>query len=79
MYKAYIFVFSDGVTEEIIRKYLMRKPMTIKDLLQKLHKNTGIQKEKLSETIAPILRRINPDKLKINDKLHLHIKNKKAS
>ena len=53
--------------------------MTIKDLLQKLHKNTGIQKGKLSETIAPILRRINPDKLKINDRLHLHIKNKKAS
>ena len=62
------------MVEEAVRRYLQRKPMTIKDLLQKLHKSTGLGKETLAKSITAILKKINPDKIKIQDKLHLHIK-----
>jgi len=66
---------NEGITEEAVRRYLMRKPMTIKDLVQKFKsRNAGMTKEQMTTTIAQILKRINPQKTKINDKLYLSIK-----
>ena len=53
----------------------MRKPMTTKDLVQKFKsRNAGMTKEQMTTTIAQILKRVNPQKTKINDKLYLSIK-----
>ena len=53
----------------------MRKPMTAKDLLQKFKsKNPNIQKDKLVTGIAAMLKKINPEKSKVKDKLFLFIK-----
>ena len=53
----------------------MRKPMTTKDLVQKFKsRNAGMTKEQMTTTIVQILKRINPQKTKINDKLYLSIK-----
>ena len=53
----------------------MRKPMTTIDLLQKFKsKNTGMSKELIVTTIAKILKRLNPEKSKVKDKLYLFIK-----
>ncbi len=68
-------MFSSGITEDAVRRYLMRKPMTTKDLLQKFKsKNADIPKEKLVISIGQILKKINPDKKKVNDKLYLFLK-----
>ena len=68
-------LFSSGITEDAVRRYLMRKPMTTKDLLQKFKsKNADIPKEKLVISIGQILKKINPDKKKVNDKLYLFLK-----
>lgn len=53
----------------------MRKPMTTKDLVQKFKsRNANMTKEQMTTTIAQILKRINPVKTKVNDKLYLSIK-----
>ncbi len=54
----------------------MRKPMTVSSLLQKLRKRTDVpyKKEQLAQQISTILKRLNPEKVKIQDKLFLHIK-----
>ena len=55
----------------------MRKPMTTKELLQKFKsKNTGLSKDQMVTAIAQILKRINPDKNKVQNKLYLFIKKK---
>ena len=65
----------EGITEDAVRRYLMRKPMTTIDLLQKFKsKNTGLTKEQIVTTIAKILKRLNPEKSKVKDKLYLFIK-----
>lgn len=53
----------------------MRKPMTATELLQKFKsKKTGLSSEQLVNTIAIILKRLNPEKQRIKDKLYLSIK-----
>jgi transcription initiation factor TFIIF subunit alpha len=64
---------SDGITEEAVRRYLMRKPMTCTDLLQKF-KNKVSQKGDLVHTIAQILKRLNPEKQTIKNKLYFSLK-----
>ncbi|OQR72089.1 general transcription factor IIF subunit 1-like, partial [Tropilaelaps mercedesae] len=65
----------EGINEEAVRRYLMRKPMTTTELLQKFKsKKTGLSSEQLVNTIAQILKRLNPEKQKIKDKLYLSIK-----
>lgn len=71
---AALFTASDGVTEEAVRRYLMRKPMTVKDLMIKLHKNSGIPKDQVANTVGSILKKINPEKVKTGDKLYFHLK-----
>ena len=66
---------SDGITEEAVRRYLMRKPMTAKDLLQKFKKSkTGQQSDNRVAIIADILKKLNPVKQTINDKLYFSLK-----
>lgn len=64
-----------GITEEAVRRYLMRKPMTTTELLTKFkNKKTGVSSEKLVETMTQILKRINPVKQTIQGKMYLSIK-----
>ncbi|KAK3859052.1 hypothetical protein Pcinc_030795 [Petrolisthes cinctipes] len=64
-----------GVTEEAIRRYLMRKPMTTTEILHKFKcKKTGLNSERLVLAIAQILKRINPTKQMVKGKMYLSIK-----
>ncbi|CAH2990356.1 unnamed protein product [Chilo suppressalis] len=64
-----------GVTEEAVRRYLARKPMTTTELLTKFKsKRSGVSSERLVETMTQILKRINPVKQNINGKMYLSIK-----
>jgi transcription initiation factor TFIIF subunit alpha len=64
-----------GITEEAVRRYLMRKPMTTTELLTKFkNKKTGVSSEKLVETMTQILKKINPVKQTIQGKMYLSIK-----
>ena len=64
-----------GITEEAVRRYLMRKPMTTTELLQKFKsKKTGLTSEQLVNTMTGILKRINPMKQTIKNKMYLSIK-----
>ncbi|XP_013148461.1 PREDICTED: general transcription factor IIF subunit 1 [Papilio polytes] len=63
-----------GVTEEAVRRYLARKPMTTTELLTKFKsKRTGVSSDRLVETMTQILKRINPLKQNINGKMYLSI------
>ncbi|XP_069954300.1 general transcription factor IIF subunit 1 [Cherax quadricarinatus] len=64
-----------GVTEEAIRRYLMRKPMTTTELLQKFKcKKTGLSSDQLVHAIAQILKRISLTKQMVKGKMYLSIK-----
>ncbi|CAN8010774.1 unnamed protein product [Ixodes pacificus] len=66
---------TEGITEDSVRRYLLRKPMTTTELLQKFKsKKTGMSSDKLVNTIAQILKRLNPEKQTIKGKLYLSIK-----
>ncbi|XP_012947013.1 general transcription factor IIF subunit 1 [Aplysia californica] len=66
---------SDGISEDAIRRYLMRKPMTTKDLLQKFKsKKLNMTNERITTVIVQLLKKINPDKKTINKKLYLSLK-----
>ena len=55
--------------ETLVRQYLIRKPMTSKELLKKLTKK-GIKVDNLGE----IIKKLNPEKTKVNGNLMLHLK-----
>lgn len=64
-----------GITEEAVRRYLARKPMTTTELLQKFKsKKVGLSSDQLVPVIAQILKRINPTKQKFKGKMYLSIK-----
>ena len=61
--------------EDAVRRYLMRKPMTTIDLLQKFRsKKTGLSNDKLVHTLGQILKRLNPEKQTMKEKMYLFIK-----
>ena len=65
----------DGITEEAIRRYLQRKPMTVKHLLVKFaSKKLNLSNEVMTQTIVRHLKHINPDRQMINNKMHLSLK-----
>ena len=64
----------DVVTEEAVRRYLSRKPMTTKDLLKKFKGKTSMDGEQLVTALGEILRKINPDRAKVRDQVLLSIK-----
>ncbi|KAJ1525136.1 hypothetical protein ONE63_009972 [Megalurothrips usitatus] len=64
-----------GITEDAVRRYLMRKPMTTTELLQKFKsKKTGLSSEQLVNIMTNILKKINPVKQTIKGKMYLSIK-----
>ncbi len=53
--------------------------MTTKDLLQKLvSKNSNVQRDKLVAVLGSMLKKLNPEKRMIKDKLHLFMKEDKT-
>ncbi|KAF2895601.1 hypothetical protein ILUMI_10578, partial [Ignelater luminosus] len=64
-----------GITEDAVRKYLMRKPMTTTELLQKFKsKKTGLSSEQLVNIMTQILKKINPIKQTLKGKMYLSLK-----
>ncbi|XP_068605919.1 general transcription factor IIF subunit 1 [Brachionichthys hirsutus] len=62
------------LTEEAVRRYLIRKPMTTKDLLKKFQtKRTGLSSEQTVNVLAQILKRLNPERKSVNDKMHFYL------
>lgn len=71
----------ERIIEDLIRKYLSRKPMTLKSLLtdirSKLKRMQGFSTEMdtdLINTIAAIIKRLNPDKQKVNDVIYVSLR-----
>uniref|UniRef100_A0A0A9W041 Transcription initiation factor IIF subunit alpha n=2 Tax=Lygus hesperus TaxID=30085 RepID=A0A0A9W041_LYGHE len=65
----------NGITEEAVRRYLMRKPMTATELLQKFKgRKTGLSSDQLVNVMTQILKKINPVKQTIKNKMYLSIK-----
>ncbi|KAF0307526.1 General transcription factor IIF subunit 1 [Amphibalanus amphitrite] len=63
-----------GITEEAVRRYLTRRPMTTTELLQKFKsKKVGLSSDQLVPVIAQILKKINPNKQTIKGKMYLSI------
>ena len=76
----YLAISSDSNLNTVIdtvRRYLLRKPMTSKDIIQKLNSKVPIPKDKMVTLIAQALKRLNPQKKKIKDKLYLYLENSK--
>ncbi|XP_062568567.1 general transcription factor IIF subunit 1-like [Saccostrea cucullata] len=66
---------SAGITEEAIRRYLMRKPMTAKELLKKFKsKKVNMSKEEMTSTLTKYLKKIQPEKNIINKKMYFSLK-----
>lgn len=67
---------SFGSTEEAVRRYLMRKPMTTTELLKKIQnkKSAGMSRDDLVEMMTAILKRINPSRQRIQGKMYLSLK-----
>ncbi|KAK5649441.1 hypothetical protein RI129_000470 [Pyrocoelia pectoralis] len=64
-----------GITEDAVRKYLMRKPMTTTELLQKFKsKKTGLSSDQLVNIMTQILKKINPIKQTLKGKMYLSLK-----
>uniref|UniRef100_A0A4W4EUF8 Transcription initiation factor IIF subunit alpha n=1 Tax=Electrophorus electricus TaxID=8005 RepID=A0A4W4EUF8_ELEEL len=62
------------LTEEAVKRYLIRKPMTTKDLLKKFQtKRTGLSSEQTVNVLAQILKKLNPERKNINDKMHFYL------
>ncbi|KAM9223232.1 general transcription factor IIF subunit 1 isoform 2-T2 [Leptosomus discolor] len=63
------------LTEEAVRRYLTRKPTTTKDLLKKFQtKRTGLSSDATVTVLAQILKRLNPERKVIGDKMHFFLK-----
>jgi len=66
---------NETISEEAVRRYLKRRPMTTTDLLKKFRsKKTGIQNAQLVQLLANILKKINPTKKKVKDVTYLSLK-----
>lgn len=65
---------SEGLSEEAVRRYLTRRPMTVRDLIKKFKKSWSGTKQDLMNSIVNILKKINPDKQTIRGELHLSLK-----
>uniref|UniRef100_T1IMU2 Transcription initiation factor IIF subunit alpha n=1 Tax=Strigamia maritima TaxID=126957 RepID=T1IMU2_STRMM len=59
--------------EDMVRRYLMRKPMTTTELLKKL-RITNLPREQLVKTVAQVLKQIKPEQQTIQGKMFLSLK-----
>lgn len=65
----------DGITEEAIRRYLSRKPMTASELLHKFKsKKTKLSSDQLVTKIADVLKKMDLVKRNIKGKMYLSLK-----
>lgn len=66
---------NEAISEEAVRRYLKRRPMTTIDLLKKFRsKKTGLQNAQLVQLLAHILKKINPHKQKVKGVTYLSLK-----
>jgi len=66
---------NEAISEDAVRRYLKRRPMTTTDLLKKFRsKKTGIQNAQLVQLLANILKKINPHKQKTKGVTYLSLK-----
>jgi len=66
---------NEAISEESVRRYLKRRPMTTTDLLKKFRsKKTGILNAQLVHLLANILKKINPHKQKVKGVTYLSLK-----
>jgi len=71
---------AEGITEEAVRRYLLRKPMTVTELLHKFKsKKTKISSQDMVNVIASILKKVNPNKRNQNQKMYLSLSPTKQS
>ncbi|XP_041719878.1 general transcription factor IIF subunit 1-like [Coregonus clupeaformis] len=62
------------LTEEAVSRYLIQKPMTTKDLLNKFQtKRTGLSSKQTVNVLAQILKRLNPERKNVNNKMHFYL------
>lgn len=62
-----------------MRRYLLRKPMTVTELLQKFKsKKTKVPSQDMVNVIAHLLKKINPVKKTQNQKMYLYLYNNKS-
>jgi len=62
------------ITEEAVRRYLNRRPMTTTDLLKKFKsKKSGANANELVQHLANVLKKINPHKQKSQGKVYLSL------
>ena len=63
------------ITEEAVRRYLKRRPMTTTDLLKKFKsKKSGANSQELVKHLADLLKKINPQKQKTQGTVYLSLK-----
>lgn len=66
--------FRDGLTEENVKRYLLRKPMSPKDLARVFKsKKLPMSKEEIVLKIAEILKKLKTTQQKINGVVHFSI------
>jgi len=63
-----------GITEELVRRYLSRKPITTTQLVSKFKNRSNLSSEQLVSIIALLLKKINPEKKMIKNKMYLSLK-----
>lgn len=63
-----------GITEEAVRRYLSRKPITTTQLVTKFKTKSNLSSEQLVSIIALLLKKINPEKKMIKNKMYLSLK-----
>lgn len=71
LYTALLIFRTEGLTEDSVKRYLLRKPMSSKDLFKCFKsKKLGLTNEELVESIAKILQKLNTTRTKINGVFH---------
>lgn len=65
---------SHNITEDAVRRYLSRKPITTTQLVTKFKNRSNLSSEQLVSIIALLLKKINPEKKIIKNKMFLSLK-----
>lgn len=67
---------SNGITEEEVRRYLQRKPLSTTDLVAKFKPRCqGMGKQEIVQCLADILKRLKPEQFRRKDVLYFSLKN----
>lgn len=67
---------SGGITEEEVRRYLQRKPLSTTELVAKFKPRCqGMGKQEIVQCLADILKRLKPEQFRRKDTLYFSLKN----